>query len=55
MNVNAINRTLMATAHSVPLEDPQELHVVVVMIIVVVTAAVVFVIKRGGSVTGTAA
>jgi hypothetical protein len=44
----------MVTAHDMPLEDAQELHVVVIMIIVV-AAAVVVVVIGGGSVTRTVA
>jgi hypothetical protein len=32
--IDAINITLMARAHNMPLEDAQESHIVVVMIIV---------------------
>jgi hypothetical protein len=51
--VDAINMTLMAAAHNVPLEDAQESHVVVVMIIGV--AATTIIAVGGGSITGTAA
>jgi hypothetical protein len=52
VSVDAINTMLMATAHDVPLEDAQELHVVVVMIIVVALVNIVVVIVEG-SMTGT--